>query len=130
MKGIHGGSSRPAITLLALIVVAAELALNLLAEIALHTGRIDEAARSAGSEVARLRAYACGLTPAPEIARPPDARPAAARKPGDREDQRLPARSCGHLTLALIPVHVALRWRWIVSVGRRLLRRDQGGRSR
>ena len=25
------------------------------------------------------------------------------------------------LTLGLVPVHVALRWRWIVSVGRRLL---------
>jgi hypothetical protein len=25
------------------------------------------------------------------------------------------------VTLGLVPVHVALRWRWIVSVGRRLL---------
>jgi hypothetical protein len=34
------------------------------------------------------------------------------------------------LTLALVPVHVALRWRWILSVGRRLFRRDLGRRSR
>jgi hypothetical protein len=27
------------------------------------------------------------------------------------------------LTLALVPVHAALRWRWIVSVGKRLLPR-------
>jgi len=26
-----------------------------------------------------------------------------------------------HITLGLVPVHVALRWRWIVSVARRLL---------
>ena len=32
------------------------------------------------------------------------------------------------LTLALVPVHVALRWRWIASVGRRLLVRS--GRTR
>ncbi len=32
-----------------------------------------------------------------------------------------------NLTLILVPVHVALRWRWILSVGRRLLSR---GRSR
>jgi Domain of unknown function (DUF4405) len=31
------------------------------------------------------------------------------------------------LTLLLVPVHVALRWRWIASVGRRLLRRPAGG---
>ena len=29
------------------------------------------------------------------------------------------------LTLGLVPVHVALRWRWIVSVGRRLLSRQK-----
>jgi hypothetical protein len=28
------------------------------------------------------------------------------------------------VTLGLVPVHVALRWRWIVSVGRRLTRRS------
>ena len=27
------------------------------------------------------------------------------------------------ITLYLVPVHVALRWRWIVAVGRRLLSR-------
>jgi hypothetical protein len=34
------------------------------------------------------------------------------------------------LTLGLVPVHVALRWRWILSVGRRLFHRDLGRRSR
>jgi hypothetical protein len=34
------------------------------------------------------------------------------------------------LTLALVPVHVALRWRWILSVGRRVLHRDPGRSSR
>jgi uncharacterized protein DUF4405 len=34
------------------------------------------------------------------------------------------------LTLALVPVHAALRWRWVVSVGRRVLHRDPGRRSR
>ena len=33
------------------------------------------------------------------------------------------------LTLALVPVHVALRWRWILSVGRRVLHRDPGKSS-
>jgi len=33
------------------------------------------------------------------------------------------------LTLALVPVHVAMRWRWILSVGRRVLHRDPGRRS-
>ena len=34
------------------------------------------------------------------------------------------------LTLALVPVHAALRWRWIVRVGRRLLGRGPGRSSR
>jgi hypothetical protein len=34
------------------------------------------------------------------------------------------------LTLGLVPVHVALRWRWIVAVGRRLLTGHSAGRSR
>ena len=34
------------------------------------------------------------------------------------------------ITLGLVPVHIALRWRWIVSVGRRLLSRKPGGRAR
>jgi hypothetical protein len=34
------------------------------------------------------------------------------------------------LTLILVPVHVAMRWRWIVSVGRRLLSRPGRGRPR
>lgn len=34
------------------------------------------------------------------------------------------------VTLGLVPVHVALRWRWIVSVGRRLVSRKPAGRSR
>ncbi len=32
------------------------------------------------------------------------------------------------VTLGLVPVHVALRWRWIVRVGRRLLTRRSAGR--
>ena len=32
------------------------------------------------------------------------------------------------VTLGLVPIHVALRWRWIVSVGRRLLTRRSAGR--
>jgi Domain of unknown function (DUF4405) len=32
------------------------------------------------------------------------------------------------VTLGLVPVHVALRWRWIVKVGRRLLTRRSVGR--
>jgi hypothetical protein len=32
------------------------------------------------------------------------------------------------VTLGLVPVHVALRWRWIVSVGRRLLTRTPRAR--
>jgi hypothetical protein len=32
------------------------------------------------------------------------------------------------VTLGLVPVHVALRWRWIVRVGRRLLTRHSAGR--
>jgi hypothetical protein len=32
------------------------------------------------------------------------------------------------VTLGLVPVHVALRWRWIVRVGRRLLTRRAAGR--
>lgn len=31
------------------------------------------------------------------------------------------------ITLGLVPVHVGLRWRWIVRVGRRLLTRRAGG---
>ena len=31
------------------------------------------------------------------------------------------------ITLGLVPVHVALRWRWIVRVGRRLLTRHVAG---
>jgi Domain of unknown function (DUF4405) len=31
------------------------------------------------------------------------------------------------VTLGLVPVHVALRWRWIVRVGRRLLTRHAAG---
>jgi hypothetical protein len=34
------------------------------------------------------------------------------------------------LTLILVPVHVAMRWRWIVSVGHRLLSRPGRGRPR
>jgi hypothetical protein len=34
------------------------------------------------------------------------------------------------VTLGLVPVHVAVRWRWIVSVGRRLLTRRAAGRPR
>ena len=34
------------------------------------------------------------------------------------------------ITLGLVPVHIALRWRWIVSVGRRVLSRKPGERSR
>jgi hypothetical protein len=34
------------------------------------------------------------------------------------------------VTLGLVPVHIALRWRWIVRVGRRLLTRRPAGRSR
>jgi hypothetical protein len=34
------------------------------------------------------------------------------------------------ITLGLVPVHLALRWRWIVSVGRRLLSRQPGRRAR
>jgi hypothetical protein len=34
------------------------------------------------------------------------------------------------VTLGLVPVHVALRWRWIVSVGRRLVTRKQRRRQR
>jgi hypothetical protein len=33
------------------------------------------------------------------------------------------------VTLGLVPVHVALRWRWILRVGRRLLARRPTGRS-
>jgi cytochrome b len=32
------------------------------------------------------------------------------------------------LTLILVPIHVAMRWRWIVSVARRLLRRPWSSR--
>ena len=32
------------------------------------------------------------------------------------------------VTLGLVPVHVALRWRWIAGVGRRLLARRPLGR--
>jgi hypothetical protein len=32
------------------------------------------------------------------------------------------------VTLGLVPVHVAVRWRWIVSVGRRVLTRAAAGR--
>ena len=32
------------------------------------------------------------------------------------------------VTLGLVPVHVAVRWRWIVRVGRRLLTRRSAGR--
>ena len=31
------------------------------------------------------------------------------------------------ITLYLVPVHAALRWRWIAAVGRRLLTRRTGG---
>jgi hypothetical protein len=31
------------------------------------------------------------------------------------------------ITLGLVPVHAALRWRWIVGVGRRVLTRRTGG---
>jgi len=34
------------------------------------------------------------------------------------------------VTLGLVPVHVALRWRWIVRIGRRLLTSPRAGRSR
>lgn len=34
------------------------------------------------------------------------------------------------VTLGLVPVHVALRWRWIVSVARRPFSRKPAGRSR
>ena len=34
------------------------------------------------------------------------------------------------ITLGLVPVHIALRWRWIVAVGRRLLSRKPGGPDR
>jgi hypothetical protein len=34
------------------------------------------------------------------------------------------------VTVGLVPVHVALRWRWIAGVGRRLLARRPGERSR
>lgn len=34
------------------------------------------------------------------------------------------------VTLGVVPVHIALRWRWIVRVGRRLLTRRPAGRSR
>jgi Domain of unknown function (DUF4405) len=34
------------------------------------------------------------------------------------------------VTLGLVPVHVALSWRWIVSVGRRLVTRKPIRRSR
>ena len=34
------------------------------------------------------------------------------------------------VTVGLVPVHVALRWRWIAGVGRRLLARRPEGRSR
>jgi hypothetical protein len=33
------------------------------------------------------------------------------------------------ITLGLVPVHVALRWRWIVKVGRRILTRRPAGRD-
>jgi len=33
------------------------------------------------------------------------------------------------ITLGLVPVHVALRWRWILGVGRRLVTRRTAGRS-
>jgi hypothetical protein len=34
------------------------------------------------------------------------------------------------ITLGLVPVHVALRWRWIVSVGRHLVTRQSSRRPR
>jgi Domain of unknown function (DUF4405) len=34
------------------------------------------------------------------------------------------------ITLGLVPVHAALRWRWIVSVARHLVTRGPGRRSR
>jgi Domain of unknown function (DUF4405) len=34
------------------------------------------------------------------------------------------------VTVGLVPLHVALRWRWIAGVGRRLLARRPGRRSR
>lgn len=34
------------------------------------------------------------------------------------------------ITLGLVPVHIALRWRWIVSVGRRVLSGKPGRRAR
>jgi multisubunit Na+/H+ antiporter MnhB subunit len=34
------------------------------------------------------------------------------------------------VTLCLVPVHVALRWRWIVTVGRRLVLRLPARRTR
>jgi hypothetical protein len=34
------------------------------------------------------------------------------------------------VTVGLVPVHVALRWRWIAGVGRRLLARRPEGRPR
>jgi hypothetical protein len=34
------------------------------------------------------------------------------------------------ITLGLVPVHAALRWRWIAGVGRRLLTRRGGGPER
>ena len=33
------------------------------------------------------------------------------------------------ITLGLVPVHVALRWRWILGVGRRLVTRRKAGQS-
>ncbi len=38
--------------------------------------------------------------------------------------------STADLTLLLVPVHAALRWRWIVSVARRLFGRETTGGSR
>jgi uncharacterized protein DUF4405 len=34
------------------------------------------------------------------------------------------------ITLGLVPVHAALRWKWIVSVGRRIFARSAVRRSR
>jgi Domain of unknown function (DUF4405) len=36
--------------------------------------------------------------------------------------------TCASITLLLVPVHAALRWRWIVSVGRRLAGARGGAR--